>query len=395
MKKILEAIAKNMQKSVPDAGFEIKMWDGDLLRMGEPAQFSLSFKTKNALVRSIKDGYLGFAESYMVEEIEVEGDMDLMFRMGHLAGVGDMSLSFWEKVSFGLRLLRERGSMRRAPINIAHHYDLGNDFFQLFLDPTMAYSCAYFRSPEDSLEQAQRNKFEHICRKLQLKRGESLADLGCGWGGFLLYAAQNYDITGVGVTLSRQQFEYVNDQISSLGLQNRIQVLQKDYRETPGVYDKVASIGMLEHVGKKYIPVCIRKISEILKPGGLGLVHSCMNDIPYPDDPWTMKYLFPGYHIPVLEHVIHEMVAGGMNILDIENLRMHYVLTSQVWLENFIKNRETIESRMGSQFYRCWLLYLNVTVTSFSHGGNRIFHVLFSNGLNNDILLTRDHLYKY
>ena len=365
MKKILEIVAGKMHEAFPDDGFELKLWDGEVVRRGDNPRFTLWFKTKNSLVRTMKDGFLGFGESYMAEEIEVEGDMNLMFCMGHQAGVGDMSLSFQEKLSFVVRYLRERGSLRRAPLNITHHYDLGDDFFQLFLDPTMAYTCAYFRSPDDTLEQAQLNKFEHVCRKLQLKPGESLADLGCGWGGFLVYAAQHYDITGVGVTLSQKLYDFTNDLISSLGLQDQIRVLLKDYRETPGVYDKVATIGMLEHVGKKYIPACIGKISELLKPGGLGLVHAIMNDTPFQDDPWTMKYIFPGTHIPPLGHVIQEMAKIELSIMDVENLRMHYARTIEIWLENFENNRETIERMLGSTFFRCWRLYLNVSATSF------------------------------
>lgn len=394
MKKILDVVAQKMHQAFPDDGFELKLWDGDVIRMGDPPQFSLWFKTKGALIRTVKDGYMGFAESYMDGDIEIEGDIGLMFRMGHLAGVGDMSLSFGEKVMFVIRFLRERGSLKRAPKNIAHHYDMGNDFFKLFLDPTMAYTCAYFRSPDDTMEQAQLNKFEHICRKLQLKPGETVADLGCGWGGFLVYAAQHYQVNITGVTLSREQHDYVTELIAEQGLGDRARVLLNDYRETPGVYDKVVSIGMLEHVGKKYIPAFVGKVTEILKPGGLGLVHAIHNEIPYPDDPFTMKYLFPGYHIPALEYIIHELSQTELSVLDVENLRQHYVLTSQAWLKNFEANRETLEPMMGEAMFRCWRLYLNVTHTSFSHGGNRLFHVLFSNGLNNDLPLTRDHIYR-
>ena len=291
-----------------------------------------------------------------------------------------MSLSLWEKLSFLARFLMERGSLARAPKNIALHYDLGNDFFQLFLDPSMAYTCAYFHSPDDTLEQAQKNKYEHICRKLQLRPGETLADLGCGWGGFIIYAAQNYGITGVGVTLSQQQYEYANELIVSLGLQSQIQVLYKDYRETPGVYDKVATIGMLEHMGKKYIPACIAKIHELLKPGGLGLVHAIINDTPLHDDPWTMKYMFPGYHVTALDRVIREMAQRRLSILDVENLRMHYAHTIHWWRDSFENSREEVERRQGARFFRCWRLYFNVSATSFSHGGNRLFQILFSNG---------------
>ena len=394
MKKILELVVQKMHEAVPEADFEVKLWDGDVIRVGEQPLFTLWFKSKNSLLRTMKDGFLGFGESYMDEDIEVEGDLIMMSRMGHLAGVGDMSLSFWEKMGFLARYLRERGSMKQAKKNLSRHYGLGTDFFKFLLDPSMTYTCAYFRSPDNSLEQAQLDKLEHVCRKLRLQPGESLVDLGCGWGGLAIHAAQHYDVTVTGVTLSKEHYEYAKERIAALGLQDRVQVLLQDYRQTTGVYDKLASIGMMEHVGKKYIPTCIRKIKELLKPGGLGLVHTCGKDTPIPDDSWTMKYIFPGFHVPVLSHIIQEMAVAGLNILDVENLRQHYALTVLKWLENFDSHREELLSQLGVRYFRCWWLWLHISLTSFSDGGNRHFQIQFTNGLNNDLPMTRDYLYR-
>lgn len=393
MKNEIINLARKMGASSPDAGIEVRFWDGDSVNVGDATRVTLWFKTRNALADTLANGFLGFGEAYMAGDIEIEGDIRYLFEAGHLAGVGDMSLSLWEKVRFLLRFLRERSSLRRAKKNIAFHYDLGNDLYELFLDPTMAYTCAYFKSPHDTLEQAQVNKYEHVCRKLQLRQGETLADLGCGWGGLLIHAAQNHGVSGIGVTLSQNQFEFANERIKKLGLQDRIQVYLKDYRETPGVYDKVVSLGMLEHVGKEYVRTCARKIRQLLKPGGLGLIHAIMNDTPFPDDPWTMKYIFPGSHIPALDHLIRELADNRLSVQDVENLRLHYVRTIELWLENFERNRENVERMLDAVFFRCWRLYFNVAVTSFSHGGNRLFQVLFTNGLHNELPLTRSHLY--
>jgi len=394
MKSMLANYARMMKEAVPGKDFRIELWDKTAVEVGSNPQFTLRFKTKNALARTIKDQFLGFGESYMAGTIEIEGDLQLLFRMGLTMGFGDHNLSLPEKLRFAVFALLHRNTLSGSKKNIAHHYDQGNDFYELFLDRTMAYTCAYYHSENQTLEQAQLNKYDHVCRKLQLEPGQSMADLGCGWGGLLIYAAQNYGISGVGVTLSRQQFEYANQRIEKLGLADMITIRYQDYRDLEGKFDKASSIGMLEHVGKKFIPSLAQKMKEILVPGGLGLLHFIGNDTPYPDDPWTAKYMFPGYHVPVLDHVIRELAIVEQNILDIENLRMHYVYTLREWLKRVEENKEKIETMYSKEFFRSWRIYLNVGIASFEFGGNRLFQILFSNGLNNDLPLSREHLYR-
>ncbi|EXJ13192.1 SAM-dependent methyltransferase [Imhoffiella purpurea] len=395
MKDAAQSAIDLMGKVDPSASFEVRFWDDDRIRVGdEEPEFVLWFKTRNALARTFGDGFLGFGESYMDEEIEVEGDFRKLFVLGHQMDFGEHSLTLPEKIRFALLFLRNQNTFGGSRRNVAHAYNLGNDFYRLFLDENMAYTCAYFHTPDDSLEQAQLNKFDHVCRKLQLAPGERLVDVGCGWGGLLIHAAQHYGITGVGATLSEPQAAFANERIRSLGLQDRIRVLHQDYREVQGRFDKLSSIGMLEHVGKKFIPTCVKQISELLEPGGLGLLHSIGNDTPYEDDPWTMKYMFPGSHVPALEQVVHDLASYKQSILDIENLRPHYALTIDHWLERFESHFDEICERFDRRFARQWRLYWLVSTTSFSHGGNRLFQILFSNGLNNDLPLTRDHIYR-
>lgn len=393
MKSMLASYAKMMEDAVPGRAFRIELWDKTAIEVGSKPEFVLRFKSKNALARTIKDQFLGFGESYMAGEIEIDGDIQLLFRMGLTMGFGDHDLSLGEKLRFAVFSLMHRNTLSQSKKNISYHYDMGNDFYKLFLDKSMAYTCAYYHSGDQTLEEAQQNKYEHVCRKLRLQPGESLADLGCGWGGLLIYAAETYGISGVGVTLSKQQFEYANKKIAERGLSDRISVRYQDYRDLEGTFDKVCSIGMLEHVGKKFIPSLARKMKELLVPRGLGLLHFIGNDTPYPDDPWTAKYMFPGYHVPVLAHVISELAAVEQNILDVENIRMHYVYTLREWLKRTEANRKTIEGMYSEEFYRSWQIYLNVGIASFEFGGNRLFHILFANGLNNDLPLTREHLY--
>lgn len=394
MKEMITTYARMMENAVPGKDFAIKIWDGTTVGVGNSPLFTLWFKTKNALARTIKDQFLGFAESYTAGDIEIEGDEQLLFRMGLVMGIGDNPMSLATKLKFAIFALRHRNTHSQSQKNIAHHYDLGNEFHGLFLDETMSYSCAYFTDPGQTLEQAQLNKYDHICRKLMLKPGETMADLGCGWGGLLIHAARHYGITGTGVTLSKEQHAFAEQRARELGLTDRVQFYLRDYRDLTGTFDKVSSIGMLEHVGKAFIPVLVAKVKALLKPGGLGILHFIGNDTPYPDDPWTGKYIFPGYHVPALHHVIHELGLALQSTLDVENLRMHYTCTIQHWLERLEANRERVVEMYDEEFYRIFSLYLQVGIASFEYGGNRLFQVLFSNGLNNDLHQTRDHLYR-
>jgi cyclopropane-fatty-acyl-phospholipid synthase len=394
MKKTFENIAEMMHHAAPEMSFAFKFWDGNSICFGDVPQVTLWIKHKNALKRIIGNGFLGFGESYTAGELEVEGDLQMLLRLGFSIDFDDDRLSFWEKLRFlGLALLN-RDSLRYAPKNISYHYDRGNDFYSLYLDKTMTYSCAYFKNADDSLEQAQLNKYEHICRKLLLKPGESFLDIGCGWGGMLIYAAQKYGITGVGNTLSQNQYDYATHKIEQLGLQGRLKVVYKDYRDLDGTFDKVVSIGMFEHVGKKFIPTFIQKVSDLLKPGGLGLLHTIGKDTPSPVDPWMLKYIFPGGYLPALEEIVCEMGKREFSVLDVENLRLHYAKTLELWAENYERNIKKVRNMFDEAFVRRWRLFLISSAAGFKYGNIRLFQILFSNGLNNTLPITRSHVYQ-
>lgn len=395
MKQAARELIGKLHAVDPSTCIAVRFWDGDAVTFGgDPPEVTLDIRTEEALRHCLGNGFLGFGESYMAGDLEIEGDAEVLFRLGHIADFGSMELSWKEKMRFAALFVMHQSTLKRARKNIAHHYNIGNDFFELFLDDSFTYTCAYFRSSDDSLEQAQTYKHEHVCRKLLLRPGDHVADLGCGWGGFLIHAAETRGITGVGVTLSEPQVELGNKRIRERGLQDRIRLELKDYRNLDGTFDKVASIGLMEHVGKRFIPTCFSRIHDLLKPGGLGLVHHVGNDTEYPDDPWTMKYIFPGTHIPPLSRIIAEISRRRMSVLDVENLRRHYTLTLRHWLERYERNYDTARERVGETFARAWRLYLIVSLTSFEYGGNRLFQTLFSKGLNNDIPITRDHIYR-
>ena len=394
MKKALKEIARTMQATVPGSSFAVRFWDDEICRFGDDPTFTLWFKSKDAASNTLGDGFMGFAEGYMVGDIEVEGDIQLLFRLGFAVGYTEHSMSLRLKLRILLAYILKQNTLAGSRKNIHHHYDIGNAFYQRLLGPTMAYTCAYYTSPDDTLEQAQTAKFDLVCRKLHLKEGEHIADLGCGWAGLLIHAARNYGITGVGVTLSREQYDYDTDKIAQLGLQDRIRIELKDYREIEHRYDKVVSVGMMEHVGIRFIPGCFAKIRSILKPGGIGLVHTCGTDVLRKADPWTDKYIFPGAQIPPLPLLIDSVCKSGMSVVDVENLRLHYERTLRDWLRNLEANEDWVRDHYDETFLRSYHLYYQVCMSSFRYGDNRLFQVLFTNGLSDQLPLTRSDLYR-
>ncbi len=396
MKKLVEKLLQAFSNNLPDIPFEVRFWDGGAKTFGNglPA-FILKFNTETAAKRIFGKGTLGFAEEYVAGNIDVEGDLRELIRLGVDSRVQDMRLSPGTKIAVLLRHINSLNTIKGSSRNITRHYDLGNDFYRLYLDESMAYSCAYFRTDEDNLEQAQQQKYDHICRKLCLKKGDSLVDIGCGWGGMLLYAARHYGIKGTGCTVSKNQAEYAKEKIAQAGMGENITILQEDYRNMEGRFDKFVSIGMFEHVGKGFIPTFMEKTKALLKPGGIGLLHTIGKERDTSDDAWTTKYIFPGTHIPILDRVIRTMGEESLVPVDIENLRLHYAATLDEWGKRFESNKQKIEEVFGAGFVRMWRMYLHGSAASFRWGDMRLYQILFTNGLNNSLSMTREHLYRF
>jgi cyclopropane-fatty-acyl-phospholipid synthase len=394
VKRAIIDLATLMHSADSDAQFAFELWDGEAVVHGTEPVVCLRFRSKEGVKKVLCNGFLGFGEAYMANDLEVEGDLQELLRLGICLGYDRRNLSLWQKIRFLTHSLATRNTPDRAPQNIKHHYDLGDEFYQLFLDQTLTYSCGYFTSESDSLEQAQLNKYEHICRKLKLQPGENLLDIGCGWGGMLIYAAQNYNVKGLGVTLSPNQYERAKRKIEELGLANSIRVALADYREIEGEFDKCVSIGMFEHVGKAFIPVFMKELSRLLKKGGIGLLHTIGKVTESPGDPWILKYIFPGGYIPNLSEIVREMGLAGFSLLDLENLRLHYAHTLDRWADNYERNLAKVKQMFDESFVRMWRLFLNASSAGFKHGSSRLYQILFSNGLNNELPLTRKHLYQ-
>jgi len=270
---------------------------------------------------------------------------------------------------------------------IQFHYDLSNDFYALFLDPEMVYSCAYYTDWNNDVAQAQRDKLEMICRKLRLKPGDRFLDIGCGWGGLICHAAKNYGVTAHGITLSEEQLAFAREKIKRLCLEDRVTVELKDYSMMAGQFDKIASIGMYEHIGLKNIPGYMQKMQQLLAENGLFLNHAIARRAPKqgwfkkrmrPEQKAIAKYIFPGGELDDIGHSIFAMERAGFEILDVEAWRLHYARTCKLWCERLTANREEAIRHVGEQKYRIWVAYLAGVSLAFSRGTLRIFQTLVS-----------------
>lgn len=395
MKNVLQRLLRTLSSNLPEIPFEVQYWDGHSERfgIGEP-DFSIIFKEKSSVRNIFAKGSMGFAEEYVDGKIDITGDFRQLVHLGIDPQFQDMKLSVGTKTAIFFRHLTSLNTLKGSAKNIAHHYDLGNDFYRFYLDDTMTYSCAYFKNDGDTLEAAQQQKYEHICRKLQLKEGESLVDIGCGWGGMLLYAARHFGVKGLGCTLSVHQADYAKQRVAQEGLEKSITIILEDYRNIKDQFDKFISIGMFEHVGKGLISTFMEKTKAMLKPGAIGLLHTIGKERNTPTDPWTMKYIFPGGHIPVLDHVVKTMGQSNLVPIDIENLRLHYAATLDEWAKRFEANIDTIITMFDQRLVRTWRMYLYGSSAAFRWGDLRLYQILFTNGLSNSLPWTREHLYR-
>jgi cyclopropane-fatty-acyl-phospholipid synthase len=394
MKKAMRELAAAINRVDPAAAFSFELWDGEIIEYGDRPKTTLVIKSAEVPGQMCSKGFLGFGEAYMSGDLDVEGDLQELLRLGLIAQFDERNFLLFQKLKLLPFYLSTIGTVRKAGNNIAHHYDLTPEFYSLFLDASLTYSCGYFKNEHDSLDQAQRNKYDHIARKLMLSPDDTLVDVGCGWGGMLLHCAREYGSRGVGITISKNQGRYFSRKIQDYGLEDRIEVKLQDYRQLTGKFDKFVSVGMFEHVGKRFMPVFMRTTAELLKKGGIGLLHTIAKEVESATDAWTLRYIFPGGYLPSLAEIVREMGRAGFAILDIEGLRLHYGRTLDCWISNFEKNAAKVREMFNEQFFRMWRLYLNASSAAFKYDGTRLYQILFSNGLNNDLPMTRDFMYR-
>ena len=393
MKKTL---IQSFFRKMRHGGLRVVYWDGEEVSYGDQMpSFTLIFKQEPPIRFQVEDPVLALGEAYMDEVIDFQGRLEDILKMineNRQYFTGSAAATSLLKVMKGVtdKLQQKR--------NIEHHYDLGNDFFSLWLDKTMSYSCAYFKTPADSLYQAQLQKIDHILKKLDLKPGERLLDIGSGWGWLIIKAAQEYGAKALGITLSEEQYRGTQERINQLGLEDQVAVRIINYLDVDEKqlqFDKIVSVGMFEHVGKENLPKYMEKIEKLLVPGGLSLLHTITHTTEdVPSNTWMKKYIFPGGYVPSLRETIWLLPEYGFHLLNVESLRMHYAKTLDHWYENFWNHMETVRKNFDQRFIRMWSLYLQGCAATFRASGLNVHQILFSKGLNNELPLTLENIYR-
>ena len=407
-------------------GADLRLWNDSSHSVGEgPPAVTLVLRDP-MLLRSLVTtrGPVLLADAYFRGQIDVEGDLySALALKGHFEGLElpwrdklAMLLDAWRLPSstnsraatakagtlltrLARRFSRQhtRDSDRQA---IAFHYDVSNDFYALWLDTERVYSCAYFKTPEDTLDEAQRNKLEHVCRKLRLQPGERLLDIGCGWGALVCWAARHHGVRAHGVTLSQAQHDFAQQRIVDEGLQGLVTVELRDYRDLQGeaIYDKVSSVGMFEHVGLANMPTYLATVDRVLRPGGLFLNHGITHD----EEGWNHtvatefinRYVFPDGEFDCVSNIQLGMERAGFEIQDVEALRRHYALTLRHWVQRLEANRDAALCEVDEPTYRVWRLYMAACALEFEAGGTGIYQILASRrGVETSLPLTRQDLY--
>ncbi|MFD1731706.1 class I SAM-dependent methyltransferase [Deinococcus malanensis] len=404
--EVRDASLRLLSTVLPDKrAFEMVLWDGTVLPGQTPPQARLVLNSDRALGRMMRLPVdLALGEAYLRGDFEIEGDI------GAVAGLADDFEGSFSPASLAtmardVQLLRRHAGGAPAPVTatlegpqhsrerdrqaITYHYDVSNDFYKLWLDQRMVYSCAYFPTGQETLDQAQEAKLDYICRKLRLQKGERLLDIGCGWGGLAIYAAQKYGVQVLGVTLSEAQLHEARARVAAAGLEGQVTLELRDYRDVlatgEGAFDKISSIGMAEHVGRKNMPTYFRAAYAALKPGGLMLNHAIGDGLGQARVPmwlqsgnFARKYVFPdGELLPVWETLKHASEAL-FEVRDVENLREHYALTVRHWAANLEQHREEALAALGPERFRLWRIYLGACGHYFQKGHLTLFQSLLA-----------------
>ena len=392
----LAQLAARLRNTQP-APLRVSLWDGRNLDFGPDPKVTIVVPQKSALRCFLPPDLMKLGEAYVEGRIRVEGSLRDIFeacaRFVHAGAQPDRIQRLLRAVNH-----TPKGD-RRA---IQYHYDVSNEFYRLFLDRNMVYSCAYYRSDDDTLEQAQEQKLDHILTKLRVQPGHRLLDIGCGWGALIIRAAAKYGCLATGITLSRNQYDLAREHIRAEGLEGRCEVRLQDYRDVPetGAYDRIASVGMFEHVGLKHLGAYFRKMDALLAEGGVVLNHgitSAHTDsriVGMGVGQFIDKYVFPDGELPHISLVLREMSEAGLEVADVESLRRHYARTCEHWVDNIENSRAEAVRIAGEKRYRIWSIYLAGCAFGFARNWMNIYQVLAVKARGKSSLpLTRDWIY--
>lgn len=371
-----------LQRPLEPASVRLDLWDGtSLYRSPAPPIATVEIRDRSMLLGLLRNRELMFGEGYRTGRLNVRGDLVALLEAIYCTfpprAAGRLSqLSTWR-----------RNTLNRSRHDIHHHYDLGNDFYRLWLDDELLYTCAYFPDPGMSLEEAQIAKMRHVCRKLALRPGERVVEAGCGWGSLALYMAKHYGVSVTAYNISREQISYARQRARAEGLSDRVVFIEDDYRAISDRFDVFVSVGMLEHVGLAQFPVMGEVIDRALDPQhGRGLLHFIGRDFVHPLNPWIRKRIFPGAYPPTLTQVTSRVLEPWhLSVVDIENLRPHYARTLRHWLSRFEAGLDRVRSAFDEPFVRAWRLYLSGAQAAFTTGWMQLFQMVFTRSQSPDI----------
>lgn len=339
------------------------LWDGQHLDLGkfQTPLVTVHVKGSSALPYLLAPSMDRLGEAYVTGKIDLEGRLTDIINTGFVLAKSTVSESRKNIKDLTHFFIHTRKEDKKA---IQFHYDLSNEFYRLWLDRNMVYSCAYFENGDEDLDTAQLKKIDHILTKIKVRPGDTLLDIGCGWGALVLRAAEKFGAKCVGITLSEKQFALATERVKQARLENQIEIRLQDYRDVKGQFDRITSVGMFEHVGRKNMPMYFRRIHDLLKDDGMVMNHGITAtdqdeaDRNYGGGEFLGKYVFPHGELPHLSRAIRDMQSGGLEVIDVENLRRHYARTCAIWADNFEKQTQAIKSMIDAEHYRVWRVYL-------------------------------------
>ena len=372
---------------------EFRLWTGERIAPeGCEPLCQVRIPSRRTLLAILADPQVRFPDAYSDGSISVEGDLVRLLEAVYCASGRAPAPSGLGRLMANVRRPHVN-TLSGSRENIHHHYDIGNPFYSLWLGQTMAYTCAYYPTADAALDTAQVAKMDHVCRKMRLRPGESVVEAGCGWGALALHMARHYGVRVRAFNISREQVAYARERAEREGLAGQVEYVQDDYRNISGRYDAFVSVGMLEHVGVEHYEGLGAVITRSLGDNGRGLIHSIGRNYPAPLQPWIEKRIFPGAYPPSLGQMMRIFEPWDLSILDVENLRLHYAQTLRHWLELYEAASGRVEQMFDAKFVRMWRMYLAGSIAGFTTGTLQLFQVVFATRQNNDVPMTRSHLY--
>jgi cyclopropane-fatty-acyl-phospholipid synthase len=386
-------LLEQLSKAIGAAPVRIALGDRAAISPVDSPVASVIIPNRKALLRLLLDPEVAFGDGYSDGTIQVHGSLSKLVEALY------QSISQWDGESFYARLssrwLRwlQANTLGGSHNNIHAHYDIGNEFYKLWLDRQLVYTCAYFPTPDAILEDAQIAKMDHICRKVRLQTGETVVEAGCGWGAFALHMAREYGVSVKAFNISHEQIRFARERAKEEGLSRRVEFIEDDYRNISGKFDVFVSVGMLEHIGVENYQPLAEIIQRSIGASGRGLLHFIGRNQVHPFSRWMRKRIFPGAYIPVLRQAIENFERYNYTVLDVENLRLHYAKTLEHWLNRFENAQEKITSMYDLEFVRAWRLYLAGSMAAFLCGSLQLFQIVFAGSRCRPLWWTRAPLY--